>query len=57
MSGLEYGMVALSQSTPIEFSGTIENNGGNVQTGSNLGVDVKNNTISVFNDVSLNSNI
>ncbi len=56
-NGLDYGMVALSQATAIEFSGTIENNGGNVQTGSNLGVEVMQNNTSVFTDASLNTDI
>ncbi len=56
-SGLEYGMIALSQSSPIEFSGTIENNGGSIQTDSYLDIDVSNSTASVFTDASPNADI
>ena len=39
-TGLEYGMVPVTQIAPIEFSSQIVNNGGQVQTGSFLNVVV-----------------
>ncbi len=38
--GLDYHMVALSQVHEIEFAAELQNNGGMVQTGSNLSVDI-----------------
>lgn len=40
LGGLDYHMIPLSQASPIEFSGEIQNNGGMVQVGSNLSVDI-----------------
>ncbi len=55
--GLEYGMIAISQSSPIEFSGTIQNNGGSIQTDSHLDIDISDGASSVFTGASANANI
>jgi len=56
--GLEYGIIPTSQTSPIEFSAMIESNGGVVQSGSTLDVEViQNGSSSVFTGSSPNVNI
>lgn len=55
--GLEYHMIPTAQISPIEFSCQIMNNGGMIQTGSNLSADVEFNAGNVFSDVSPSSDI
>ncbi|MFD1551400.1 hypothetical protein DNU06_13640 [Putridiphycobacter roseus] len=55
LGGLDYHMIPLSQTAPIEFSGEILSNGGMVQTGSNLSVDISG--AGTFSSVSPSSDI
>ena len=55
--GMEYHYIPTSQIDPIEFSAQMVNNGGVVQTGANLNVDVVFGGSSVYNQTSPSSDI
>lgn len=55
--GMEYHMIPTTQISPIEYSCQIINNGGLVQTGSNLGVDIMFGGNSVYSETSPNIDI